>query len=707
MDDDTTAPSFSIGNASITEGGLMTFTVTRTGDAQAEQTVDFATSIGASDTAGTGDFTAASGTLTFAQGETSKTFTVQTTQDALYEGDETFTATLSNATGGAAIGTASATGTIINVNQAPVITSNGGGATASINVAENTTAVTKVTATDAETNTVLTFSISGGADKALFQIDAATGVLSFKSAPNYEAPGDVGSNNVYDVQVTVTDNGGLTDVQDIAVTVTNVNEAPTITTPSYEATYREGQDSTTVPVGSTQLAATDPEDGANVMFYFTNGTTTSPDGFYTIDPATGKIYLANISSDANIYANGSPIHKLEVVAVDTGDLVSAPITVTLTETQMPTINLNRLVDMMSTTVPVTNNGDSGGTLLTSDQAERVVISEFINNADLDGYPPTGINAPTLFLGGGNDILEVGKTIDGYSIQTYADVYGGTGNDTFILAGGMNATSGASNADRSSLYGEQGGDVITLGGALSGGIILAGSGSDTITINSYVNDRAIIDLGTGDSRGTDYSGTDTGGDSEEAVNTLTITGDFDGAFLYGSQGQDIVTINGQIKGSNTIDLGDGDDIFTYGGTTISGVIAGGAGTDTLVLTTTANVMTWGTNNATNLSSANFTGFEVIRMDGNNVVDLKYSDLLNDTTNTGPLYIQGQSGDKVDLGWNNFNSDGAGQANLADGNGTWVKGASKIVDKITYDVYHHSSAGADTSNDVYIQQGIIVI
>ena len=39
---------------------------------------------------------------------------------------------------------------------------------------------------------------------------------------------DVGTNNVYDVQVTVTDSGGLTDVQDIVVTVINVNEAPTI-----------------------------------------------------------------------------------------------------------------------------------------------------------------------------------------------------------------------------------------------------------------------------------------------------------------------------------------------------------------------------------------------------------------------------------------------------------------------------------------------
>ncbi|WP_432823519.1 Calx-beta domain-containing protein, partial [Trichloromonas sp.] len=100
-DNDTT--SFSIGNVSISEGGLMTFTVTRTGDAEADQTVDFATSIEAGDNSELADFTGNSGTLTFASGVTSQTFTVQTTQDAIFEGSETFTATLSNNSAGSSI----------------------------------------------------------------------------------------------------------------------------------------------------------------------------------------------------------------------------------------------------------------------------------------------------------------------------------------------------------------------------------------------------------------------------------------------------------------------------------------------------------------------------------------------------------------------------------------------------------------------------
>ena len=65
--------------------------------------------------------------------------------------------------------------TVTPVNDnTPVITSNGGGATAAVSVAENTTAVTTVTATDADLPAqTLTYSIIGGADAAKFTINAA------------------------------------------------------------------------------------------------------------------------------------------------------------------------------------------------------------------------------------------------------------------------------------------------------------------------------------------------------------------------------------------------------------------------------------------------------------------------------------------------------------------------------------------------------
>jgi hypothetical protein len=110
------------------------------------------------------------------------------------------------------------------VNDAPRITLNGSGAAASVSVAENTTAVTTVTATDPDAGQTMNYSISGGADASKFVINAGTGALSFITAPNFEAPTDAGHNNVYDVTVQVSDGAGGIDTQALSVSVQNVSD---------------------------------------------------------------------------------------------------------------------------------------------------------------------------------------------------------------------------------------------------------------------------------------------------------------------------------------------------------------------------------------------------------------------------------------------------------------------------------------------------
>lgn len=88
-------------------------------DAPATQiiTVNYATVSG---TASPGsDYTAASGTLTFNPGETSKTFTVSILTDAINEGDESFSVNLSGPTNATLGSPASATITIQDLNPAP------------------------------------------------------------------------------------------------------------------------------------------------------------------------------------------------------------------------------------------------------------------------------------------------------------------------------------------------------------------------------------------------------------------------------------------------------------------------------------------------------------------------------------------------------------------------------------------------------------
>ena len=100
-------------------------------------------------------------------------------------------------------------------NRAPVFTS-----AATVNAAENISGtIYTATATDPDGN-ALTFSLSGGADRAAFVITAG-GALSFAQTPDFEFPTDADANNVYLVQISVSD-GATSSVLDLAVTVTNV-----------------------------------------------------------------------------------------------------------------------------------------------------------------------------------------------------------------------------------------------------------------------------------------------------------------------------------------------------------------------------------------------------------------------------------------------------------------------------------------------------
>jgi len=99
--------AFSMSSYTMSEsGGVATITVNRTGGSAGLTSVDYATSNGTA-TAGQ-DYTANSGTLTFAAGEVTKTFDIAITNDLFSEPDETVNLTLSNPQGGATLGSPSA-----------------------------------------------------------------------------------------------------------------------------------------------------------------------------------------------------------------------------------------------------------------------------------------------------------------------------------------------------------------------------------------------------------------------------------------------------------------------------------------------------------------------------------------------------------------------------------------------------------------------
>jgi hypothetical protein len=105
------AVQFSSATYGLAEGvGSGLITVTRSGDSSGAATVDFATSDGSATQ--NKDYEVASGRLSFAAGETSKTFNVLIVDDVYVEGNETFTLTLGNATGATLASPTTATITI-------------------------------------------------------------------------------------------------------------------------------------------------------------------------------------------------------------------------------------------------------------------------------------------------------------------------------------------------------------------------------------------------------------------------------------------------------------------------------------------------------------------------------------------------------------------------------------------------------------------
>ena len=198
----------------------------------------------------------------------------------------------------------------VNFNQhnnvAPTITSNN---TASVE--ENqTSAIDVASDDDAEVEGGgLTYSLSGGVDANLFNIDTDYGIVTFKSAPDYEMPGDDDQLNDYEVQVTVTDSGALTAVQDIVITVTDVFECNGVpTTASNETELNQvigcynlvtnGDYTVDITQDITLTAATTAVNNATAATLQLNGNgsfISGADSYRLFEIQAGDVTLTNIT----------------------------------------------------------------------------------------------------------------------------------------------------------------------------------------------------------------------------------------------------------------------------------------------------------------------------------------------------------------------------------------------------------------------------
>ena len=354
-------------------------------------------------------------------------------------------------------------------NDAPVISTNGG-ANVSANYAENATSVVAdVDATDADGNT-LTYSITG-ADVALFDINSGTGAVTWKAAPNYEAPADAGADNVYNFTVTATDNGlgNLTDAIDYAVTVTNVNEGPVATVPS--TAYETDEDTAQFLTG---LSVSDVDaGGANITV--------------TLSVAHGVLSIAtDVASGltvGNITNNGSSTVTLTASVA----AINATLANSTAVAYMPTADYNGS-DTLTVNVNDNGNSGSGGAQTAAQQTVGITIAAVNDPATIGGdsaaavsVAPSATDTGTLTVTDvdAGDAEFIAQTSQAATYGTYGITTGGVW--TYVL--GNNATvnkvpTGATITDSFTVSSKDGTDTqvvtVTITGTYAGVLTVAES-----------------------------------------------------------------------------------------------------------------------------------------------------------------------------------------------------------------------------------------
>ena len=240
---------------------------------------------------------------------------------------------------------------------------------AAASVAENQTAAYMAVATDADGDT-LVYSLSG-TDSALFTIDAATGEVSFIEAPDFEAPGDDGGDNVYDIIVTASDGTNSTD-HNVAITVTNDNDnIPVFTSPA----TANAQENQTV---AYEAAATDAD--GDTLVYSLSGTDAA---LFTIDANTGEVsFIAAPDFEAPGDANGDNIYDIIVTASDGTNRTNHNVAITVTDVS----EVDNTYDENGTLIQSDFDDDGDGTAdrsesYTYDESGNLVRTDFDDDAD--------------------------------------------------------------------------------------------------------------------------------------------------------------------------------------------------------------------------------------------------------------------------------------------------------------------------------------
>ncbi len=306
--------------------------------------------------------------------------TVASTANLDYETTQTYDLTVQVEDSGGITDTATITINMGDVNEAPTVDPN------TFTVAENspngTTEVGTVTASDPE-NDALTFSITAGDTDNVFDIDPDTGVITVaeNSFLDFEALGSTMPQ--FSITVQIVENAttdAFTDTATIEISVTDVNEDPTVNDNSFS--INENSSNTTV-VGIVTASDPDADDIGLLTFGILSGNT---GGAFTISNNGSNNGQITVADSNQLDYETTQSFMLGIIVTDTGGL---------NNTANVTVNINNLFDEAPTVNNATftvaegsNNGVVVGTVSATDP-------EFASGDELT-FAITGGNTGTVF-----------------------------------------------------------------------------------------------------------------------------------------------------------------------------------------------------------------------------------------------------------------------------------------------------------------------
>ncbi len=355
--DDDATPSFAVADGEGDEGDGIAFVVTRSGATGNAVSVQWATALASGAGAASAadfDHSATTATLSFAAGDLTKTVTVQTTEDALDEPNETFQVALSSPGKGAsdpgpatpAITRATATGTITDDDDAPTsvtlvaapdsvgeedgattvtVTATLGGATRFTEAKTVTVSVGGGTAETADYAAVSDFTITIAAE-------AASGTGSFTLTPVDDILDEP------DETIAVTGTSGALTVTGDEITIEDDDDAPTgITLTVDDASLAEDAATRTITVTAAVNGSTRYVGAKEVTVSVGGGTATEGTDYaavssFTITVAAGAASATgSFSLDPTDDTLDEPSETLDVTGTTSDSLTVTPATITITD----------------------------------------------------------------------------------------------------------------------------------------------------------------------------------------------------------------------------------------------------------------------------------------------------------------------------------------------------------------------------------------